>query len=180
MEELIKLSRKIAEKRNEYWLHDVFFTYQWWLLLGLTILPWILWWKLVDKKRIIEILLYGTVISLYSILLDDIGSHFTLWIYQYQLIPISARLNPIDLTVMPITFMIVYQYFKKWKTFLIAQTILAAGATFVAEPIFTWMEIYEPLNWEYYYSFLIYILLGVVNKWFVERLLYVGDSPPER
>jgi hypothetical protein len=141
------------------------------LLLLLTIIPWFLWWKAVDKKRKIEILLYGSLISIYSILLDEIGSYFSLWIYKYQLVPISPRLNPIDLTVMPITYMVVYQLFKKWKSFLIAQLILAFGAAFITEPVFIWLGIYKPLNWELYYSFIIYFVLGVFNKWWVGRLI---------
>ncbi|WP_442599834.1 CBO0543 family protein [Neobacillus sp. D3-1R] len=175
MQELINLTRKLAEKRNEYWLENVIFTYQWWILLSLTILPWLLWWKWVDKKRVIEIFLYGSLISLYSILLDDIGSHFILWIYQYQLFPISPRLNPIDLTIMPVTFMVVYQYFKRWKSFLIAQMILAFGAAFIAEPLFSSVDIYHILNWKLVFSFVIYLLLGIGNKIVVERLVHMQD-----
>jgi hypothetical protein len=171
MTELIELTQKISEVRSSYWVEKVVFSYQWWLLLILITIPWVIWWKLLDKKRVFEVLFYGSMISLISILFDDIGSYFMLWIYQYQLIPISPRLNPIDLTVMPVTYMIVFQYFKKWKSFLIAQTLLAAGATFVAEPLFTWLKIYEPLNWEFYYSFFIYILLGIGMKWITENLV---------
>jgi hypothetical protein len=180
MKELIDLSRKILETRNEYWLEEVVLTYRWWFLLSLTILPWMIWWKIVDKKRVVEISLYGCLISLYSIVLDDIGSYFLLWIYQYQLVPISPRLNPIDLTVMPVTYMIVYQFFKRWKSFLIAQLILAFGAAFIAEPLFSWLDIYKTLNWKLIYSFIIYFALGVYIKWFIrsflKNLLRRGDQ----
>lgn len=171
MKELIELMRILSAKRNEYWLQDVFLTYQWWFLVSITIVPWVIWWKLVDKKRVIEILLYGTLISVYSILLDDIGSHFLLWIYQFQLVPISPRLNPIDLSIMPVTYMLVYQFLKKWKSFLIAQTVLAFGAAFIAEPLFSKMKIYHILNWKLIYSFIIYLLLGIGNKTVVGKLV---------
>lgn len=171
IKELIELTGKINDVRNDYWFKEVIFSFNWWLLLLLTIIPWFLWWKAVDKKRIIEILFYGSLISIYSILLDEIGSYFSLWIYKYQLVPISPRLNPIDLTVMPITYMFVYQFLKKWKSFLIAQLILAFGAAFIAEPVFIWLGIYKPLNWQLYYSFIIYFALGVYNKWWVGRLI---------
>jgi hypothetical protein len=118
-----------------------------------------------------EIFLYGALISMYSILLDDIGSYYLFWIYKYQLVPISPRLNPVDLTIMPVTYMIVYQFFRGWKPFLIAQTILAFGAAFLTEPVFTKMNIYLMLKWNFFYSFFIYIFLGAFNKWFVEKMV---------
>ncbi|MGG3468732.1 CBO0543 family protein [Neobacillus pocheonensis] len=147
------------------------FSFNWWVLLILTIVPWLVWWKVVDRKRIVEIFFYGSLVSIHSILLDDIGSYFLLWIYKYQLVPINPRLNPIDLTIMPVTYMFVYQYFNKWKTFLVAQMILALGATFLAEPLFMWMDIYKPLKWKLYYSVPIYFGLGLLNKWFMGKLL---------
>jgi hypothetical protein len=171
VKELIDLSEQLKDVRNEHWLHDVIFTFNWWFLLVLTVLPWIVWWRIVDKKRLLEISLYGTMISIISIMLDDIGSYFVLWIYQYQLIPVSPRLNPIDLTVMPVTYMFIYQYFRKWKSFIIAQIVLAFGAAFISEPLFTWMEIYNPLYWKSVYSFFIYIAIGIALKWFLQKVV---------
>jgi hypothetical protein len=171
LKELIELNNKINNVRNDYWINEVIFSFNWWVLLLLTFIPWLLWWKAVDKKRLIEVLFYGSLISIYSILLDEIGTYFSLWIYQSQLVPISPRLNPIDLTVMPVTYMLAYQFFKKWRPFLICQLILAFGAAFIAEPLFIWLGIYKPINWELFYSFIIYFALGVFNKWSVERIL---------
>lgn len=176
IKKLIELTGQIREVRNHHWLTDVVFTFNWWFLLILTIVPWVLWWKLVDKKRVVEILLCGGLISIYAVLLDDAGSYFLLWIYKYQLLPISPRLNPIDLAVMPVTFMIVYQYFKSWKSFFIAQLILAFGAAFLAEPLFKKMDIYLPLHWHFVYSFIIYLILGIFNRWFVNRLLKIQNE----
>jgi hypothetical protein len=171
--ELIDICKKLKDLRNDYWLNEVVFSFNWWFLFFITFVPWFIWWKLVDRKRLIEYTLYGSLIATFSILLDDIGSYFLLWIYQYQLVPISPRLNPIDLSVMPVTYMLVYQYFKTWKSFFIAQTILAFGAAFIAEPLFIWMDIYKPLNWEFIYSFIIYIILGVSTKWLVGKLVRI-------
>ncbi|HYK73705.1 MAG TPA: CBO0543 family protein, partial [Pseudoneobacillus sp.] len=150
--EMIEIKRKLKELRNEHWLNEAFLSFNWCFLLLITILPWLIWWKFVDKKFLYRIICYGAFVSIFSILLDDIGSYYLLWIYQYQLVPITPRLNPIDLSVMPVTYMFVYQYFKKWKTFAIAQTILAFGAAFLCEPIFIWMDIYKPINWKLTFS----------------------------
>jgi hypothetical protein len=176
VKEIIKQKSELKDLSNDYWNNDVFLSFNWWILLFLTIVPWIIWWKLVDRSRMIEILFYGASVSIYAILLDDIGSYFLLWIYEFQLVPISPRLNPIDLTVMPVTYMFVYQYFKRWKSFLLAQMVLAFGAAFLTEPIFVWLGIYKVLHWESIYSFVIYILLGAFNKWFVEKIIKLQNK----
>jgi len=164
---LIGLTEQIREVRLDYWFNEVVFTTNWWFLLLLSIIPWVLWIKFIDPKRLFETLFYGSLISIYSILLDDIGSYYLCWIYQYQLVPISSRLNPVDLALMPVTYMVVYQYFKSWKTFFIAQSILSFGAAFLFEPLFEWLHIYRPIHWYLIYSFIIYLVLGIFNKWFV-------------
>lgn len=169
--ELIEMKRKLKELRNEHWINEVFLTFNWWFLLFITVIPWLIWWSLVDQKSLFRMICYGALISTFAILLDDIGSYYLLWIYKYQLVPISPRLNPIDLSVMPVTYMLVYQYFRKWKSFVIAQTVLAFGAAFICEPIFIWMDIYHPIQWKLIYSFFIYIGIGVLNKWLVDKVL---------
>jgi hypothetical protein len=168
---LIELKQILTDLRSEHWINNVIFTSNWWILLLISIFPWIIWWKFVNKKRFIEILLFGALISIYSILLDDIGSYYLLWMYEYQLVPISPRLNPVDLTLIPVTYMFMYQYFRSWKSFLIAQTVLAFGVAFIVEPIFIWLGIYKALSWKLIYSFLIYIALGIFNKWVVDRFV---------
>lgn len=64
--------------------------------------------------------------------------------------------------------MFIYQYFREWKSFIIANVILAAIFTFIAEPITVWLGIYKLDNWKYIYSFPIYILKTALIKWIVD------------
>lgn len=57
--DLIEISFKYKEATLEYWFDNTFLRWEWWVLIALTIIPWIVWWKFVDKKRIYELLTYG-------------------------------------------------------------------------------------------------------------------------
>lgn len=81
------------------------------------------------------------------------------------------RINPIDLSVVPVFHMLVYQYFTKWKTFIIANIVTAFLYAYIAEPIFVKINIYEMTNWKHLYSVPIYILKAVVIKFVLEALL---------
>ena len=163
--------RELADMRFEYWIHHDLFTFQWWLLLFLLIVPWIIWWKFVDKNRISQILLFGTILMTLVITLDDIGVETHLWSYPYQLVNVIPRLIAIDQGIIIITHMFVYQYFPKWKKFIIANTIMAIIFTFIFEPITVWLGIYKLENWRYIYSLPIYILKASFIKWLVDEFL---------
>jgi len=142
--------------------------------LAVLIIPWIVWWILVDKKRLGEIVLFGLFIALTATLLDAIGNELTLWAYPHVLFPYVPRLCSVDFSLLPVMFMLIYQYFPKWKTFIGAITLVAAAGSFLAEPLFILMSIYEPHEWRVVYSFPVYIIIAIVFKWIVSKIKTQG------
>ena len=109
--------------------------------------------KFVDRKRIKEILLFGALLIIFIGLLDDIGVNLSLWSYPYKLTYLVTTLNAVDYGMIVVMHMFIYQKFKEWKTFLIANVLLAAIFTFIFEPISVRLGIYKLDNWKYIYSF---------------------------
>lgn len=169
-ERIIELQQQLTNLEHKYWMDNVLFTFNWWILLCLFIIPWLIWWKFVDKKRLQEILLYGVIIMILSSILDDLGVASLLWAYPYQLLQVLDRLDAIDLTVLPVIYMIIYQYFTKWKSFLLAHILLSSLFVFIAEPMLVWMNIYVPISWKIIYSFPIYIIIAITVKWFTDKI----------
>ena len=148
---------------HHWWKYEVL-KWNWWLSVALTFVPLYIWWKIVDKKRLMEIVAYGFFINISSSFLDVVGSEFVLWDYPIRVIPNLPRLLPIDFTVIPVVYMLIYQLFPKWKGFLIANTVVAAVFSFIAEPLLVWMKLYILITWKYYFSFPIYIAMAAVGK----------------
>ncbi|MEC2078502.1 CBO0543 family protein [Metabacillus fastidiosus] len=169
--EIIDFQNKLTEMRNELWYYHDLFTPQWWFLLVLTILPWMIWWYLVDRTRIKKIWLYGALMTILILYLDDIGSSLGLWDYPIKLIGIFPRLNPIDVSVLPVFHMIIYQYFTKWKPFLIGNIIAAVIFAYAAEPFFVKIHIYQLIKWKHFYSIPGYILKAIIIKYIMETIL---------
>ncbi|WP_280771964.1 hypothetical protein [Salipaludibacillus daqingensis] len=63
-EEIQQLYEKLFEMRLDKWLNHELFTFQWFLLLAVLIFPWFIWWRFVDKNRIVQILLFGALLSI--------------------------------------------------------------------------------------------------------------------
>ncbi len=70
-----------------------------------------------------------------------------------MLFPLIPPVVAIDIAPLPLCYMVVYQYFPKWKSFNIAMTIAAFIFSFVFEPICVWLGIYELNYWKIYILF---------------------------
>ncbi len=161
---LLNMEKNLTNARIENWLHHDLFTWQWWLLVFVLIIPWFIWWHYVDRKRIVEISLFGAIVLIISSFLDAVLTELGLWCYDYQVIPLWPRLISADFSVLPITYMFIYQYFKEWRDFFLILILMGAVFTFIGEPVLIWFKIYKIHHWEHIYSFPIYIVLGLFTR----------------
>lgn len=170
-EEIIDIQNKLIKMQYTSWIHNDLFSFQFWLLLFLLIAPWFLWWKLVRRDRLIEILLYGFLANIVVTFIDEFGCQLNLWEYQYDIEPLFPRMIPINYTILPVTFMLAYQYFPGWRQFFLIHTVIAVFFSFGFEPLFYALGIYKLYRWKFIYSFPLYIAVPVLLKWFVSKLL---------
>lgn len=170
-EEMLKLEMRLSDVTLDYWFHHDLFTWRWWILLGLSILPLIIWWKILDKTRKPEILIYGLCTALLTTFLDVLGWNLNLWSYPHKLLPMCIPLIPADLITLPIFYMLIYQRFLLWRSFLGATVVLAAILSFVMEPLFLRLEISKFLAWKHVYSLPIYILIPTLGKWVTKNII---------
>lgn len=172
-EEIQQQFKHSQDLMTKDWLNHFVFSGEWWILLIITIVPWLLWWRLVDKSRILEISLYGLFISSVSTFLDILGWNYSFWFYPHTLLGTCTPLIPIDYTLLTIVYMVLYQYFSKWKSFTMMLLILSFILAFIMEPIAEMIDFYKPLKWHHIYSVPGYIVIGVFSKWLIEKSLKI-------
>lgn len=170
-EMIYELESQLTQLRVENWLKHDLLSYQWWILLALLFIPWLIWWKWVDKSRLSEIILSGAIILIIASFLDAILSELCLWEYNYYLIPYWPRLISADFGIIPVTFMFAYQYFLSWKGFLLVMLFISVIFTWLGEPLLVWLGIYTLHKWKHFYSFPIYIALGALVKYLTQTIL---------
>lgn len=168
--DIMKLFKQLTAVDIEYWTEQVVFSFEWWLLVGIFLIPWIVWWKSVAKGRLFEISTFGSIILIIAMVLDAIGVKYCLWNYPYRLTPLMHPALPFDLSVIPVTYMLLYQYLGGWKKFAIGTLLTAFVFAFVAEPLLVMLNLYQPLHWSHSYSLPIYFLLPLFVKWVVEKM----------
>ncbi|WP_409293336.1 CBO0543 family protein [Peribacillus sp. SCS-37] len=159
-----RLRVQLNDTAMDHWLRDDVFSLNWWILAASVILPLFCWWKLADKRRLEEILVYGLLCALCSTLLDTTGVNMVLWSYPDLLFPMLPILVPADLVVIPILGMLCYQYFISWKAYLIASAVLAGVFSFIFEPLFIQLGMFRIYHWKHIYAFLGFVLIFMINK----------------
>ncbi|EIW18818.1 MULTISPECIES: CBO0543 family protein [Pelosinus] len=174
--EIMEVHAKFIQLNYDHWLHYEFYTWQWWVLMFILIVPWFIWLAVLDKKKVVEIFLYGQMIFLFTTGMDAIGVTYRLWYYPIKVSPKLPHIFPLDSTVLPIIYMIIYQHCPRWPLFLKATIVMAAVFAFIGEPLVERMGFYTPLNWLIIYSFPIYIIIGVVCKKFIDWLVSIRQK----
>ena len=114
LEEIYEVRQKLTAMWHEHWLqHDfilipmVAINCSHHYTLGTVV-------EMGGKKKMLIILLYGTLLTIFILLLDSIGDQLNLWTYPYKITRLFPQLGSADLAVFPVLHMLIYQYFKKW------------------------------------------------------------------
>jgi hypothetical protein len=159
-----KMGSKYHSMLTDLWLRHDLFSLQWWFIIILNVLFLILLFVLIDRYRILLISLAFMIA--YSIvgIADEVGSFFDAWSYPHQLIVFTHRFNAVDFAAIPAMLALVYQFFSKWKNYWIASILVSAVISFIGIPLFVFFGLYKIENWNYFYSFLVMILLFVLTK----------------
>lgn len=128
---------------------------------------------LIDKKRITEILLFGSLVAVIFAVYDSIGEQLNYWATLENVLPIKINFFLGDLTLIPLYAMLVYQYTSTWKSYLIWITIWGGVFAFVYYGfvlnflhVFVYLKKYSVLM-----DFILFLFTGIVARWIVTSLL---------
>lgn len=175
LEKIRLLEDKIYYVDVKGWLENEFLTWEWWILFGFLSIPWLIWWKLVKRERFISSLLFGAMVIIITTILDIFGLQYSFWDYPIEFLPVIPRAFPFDFSMVPVPYMLMYQYFRTWKSFFIAQIIMAFSYAFIGEPFSEWIDLVYYIKWKYIYSFFYYIIIGVSIRFLVLRIVSYSD-----
>ena len=170
LEQAVQDQWNLSLMRISEW-KNVLFGLNWWVLLGLFLINLVLWLKLADKRRLSEMPLHTALIIIWVIVLDELGEEMTLWYYTADIIPLFPPITAIDITCLPLVYMLIYQYTKRWPSFLIATAVMSVVFCFIFEPIFIWSGIYKLLTWKSWYGLPIYFFIGVASRFIMRRVI---------
>lgn len=156
----------LIHEKLHIWVHYEVFSWQWWIGLCITIIPWFVWYAVSRNNLNRDRFLFAGFLTLIiSVALDVIGDQYGLWHYRFNILPILPTYFPWDFTLMPVTIMIFLQIKPNANPF-VKSFLFALFASFVGEPLFYWIDSYNPIHWRFIYSVPIQIFIYLIAYYF--------------
>lgn len=79
--------------------------------------------------------------------------------------------------MLPVGYMLLYQWFVPWRSYMVAAAVMSAVMTWISEPVVSWMGIYVLVSWQYSYSFPIYMAIAYTHKRIIDAIIeYSGNQ----
>lgn len=174
--QIAELTRQLTRARIENWQATDLYTWQWFLLIALLILPWVAFHYLADRRQLPRLMLFGFIIMFITMAFDLLGYEGSFWYYPYKIFPFGPFIAFVDHAPVPVIYMLLYQRLPSWRAFALAAALTAAVFAFVLEPLMVSIGIYQPIKWQYHYSYPLYLVLPLVGRWATEAIF----TAPER
>jgi hypothetical protein len=130
------------------WLAEDVFSPRWWSMVVLVMLSYLLCFSRFDKRRLSKIFLFGSLLTVGAAVYETVGVNFVLWFCSTPVFPIVPCLFVPYLTILPVYYMLIFQYTTTWRQFSLWNLIAISVYSFVLLPIFIYFKISEMDNWQ--------------------------------
>lgn len=168
--EIDALNLQVHKMEMNQWINHELFSLNWWIIVGFNIFFLITLVILADRRRTLNIVVAFLFAFIIVGTFDEIGGYFQWWSYPYELIPFSGRFNAVDFFAIPSIIAIIYQWFSRWGSFMVATLIYSVLNSYIGEPLFVFLGIYKLKTWTYTGSFLIMLVIPLIVKFLTDLL----------
>jgi len=180
---LIKEQQEGAVQWLKYW-HDfsAFDTWQFWFHVIMFLAPLIILYFALDWKKALQLGFYGFNVHVWFAYFDDFGATQALWTYPYKMIPLVSHSLGLDASLVPVSYMLLYQWILKHKkNYYLYTLLLSLFLSFVLKPIFAMHHLFKFNSWaNYFHLFLTYIVIIVLSKVITDIFLYMQKKAEEK
>lgn len=130
-------SAKVSSLINSYWHeHSNWSSWQFWIILACLIFPLIVLLIKLDKEKALQILFFGYTVHMLWTYTEIILIRLGYMDHHYFLLPFLPQAIGITSSLLPVSFMLLYQYcIKHEKNYLLWTIVLSAVIAFVFVPI---------------------------------------------
>lgn len=165
---------ELSDSWVDYWFsYSNMSTWQFWCNLLFLIVPLVVVWLRIDPKRIFWIGFYGFNIHVWFTYFDLFGTRNGLWDYPYKAIPYAPVNFALDVSFVPVTFMLVYQWLlNRKKNYYLYMTGLCAVFAFALKPILSALELFQLYErTTYLHLFVYYLVIAFLSKWITDLFI---------
>ena len=173
---IYEMLRELSGLSMQRWLTEEVFSFGWFLMVAILIIVYIVWLRLLDKKRATALLLIGSLAAVaYSLNSLVLGGVFGLADYLVRILPFYSNVFVSSITLVPIAIMLAEQYASSWKGYMLRTAIGLAVLCFAVFPLYILVGILEFHNWNVFFHFIVLFAISLVI-----RLAYLWITGTEK
>ncbi|QNF31088.1 hypothetical protein HUW50_21600 [Metabacillus sp. KUDC1714] len=148
-----------------WWEYSSYDTWQFWVNVGIIIIPLIILYFRIDRKRIFLLGFLGFNIHIWVAYTDLILTRYNFIEYPYKVIPLIPVHFGFDTSLVPVMFILLYQWtLNKNKNFYLYSLLLIAFISFVLKPLLSTYHLMHLKNGaSYFYMFIGYIIIILIS-----------------
>ncbi len=162
---IYEMLRELSGLSMRRWLTEEVFSFGWFLMAAILIIVYIIWLRLLDKKRATALLLIGSLAAVaYSLNSMVLGGVFGLADYLVRILPFYSNVFVSSITLSPITIMLAEQYASSWKGYMLRTAIGLAVLCFAVFPLYILVGILEFHNWNVFFHFVVLFVISLVIR----------------
>lgn len=176
LQQISKHKLELQQLLADYW-HQYSNTGTWifWFNLLLFIIPLIVLYFAIDKKRIFEVCFYGYTVHIIWANIGSVLAEYSYFVHMHDFIYILPDGVNMNSVVLPVTFMLLYQYSTNHGRNVYLWAILGAiFFAFIFAPIEMKLDLVRLKNgMNVFYLFLIDLFVSFVAYWLTLLFLWV-------
>lgn len=175
LSELRSLQVQLTEQWVNYWQEFAHLgTWQFWVNSFLFILPLILLYFLIDRRKALLLGFYGLNVHVWMTYIHLFGAKLGYWDYPHPLFPFIPTGIEVDASFIPVAFMFVYQWtLNHQKNYYIYSFILSLVVAFIFKPIMVSLDLfglYKGVN--YFHLLLALMVIFLISKCITNIFVY--------
>lgn len=174
-ERLGRIQKELSDGWIDYWIkYSSLDTWQFWVNAILFITPLIILFFTIDRKRAFQIGFFGFSVHMVSAYIDGFATRHVLWGYPYQIFPFIPISITLDTSLIPVVFMLVYQWTqKRKKNYYLYAIIFSAFFSLGLKPILSALDFFQLENgMNFFYLFLFYLSGTLTAKWITNVFVF--------
>lgn len=166
-ERINSMQSELSQLQEDYWWNYINMdSWQFWVMLLILVIPLVLLIFVIDKSKLFLILFYGFSIHMLFGYIDAYGTRNDFWSYPYFLTPFFTYSVSLDVSLIPVAFLLTYQWtLNKNKNFYLYSLLLSAFFAFIFKPILVAVDLFTLFGkTNYFHLFLIYCLIFLIAR----------------
>ncbi|MFV2049649.1 CBO0543 family protein [Metabacillus sp. YM-086] len=178
IDELQKIDLLHSKEWLNYWQdYSSFGHWQFWVVLALLIIPLIFLLIFINKRKALLLCFYGYNVHVFFTYVDVFGASKAYWFYPYKVLPILPASFTLDVSFVPVTYILWYQWIlKNNKNYYLYMFVLSLIFAFIFKPLLVAAEFFQ-LNRgaNFFHLFIGYYVVAICSKLVTNLFIYLQN-----